>query len=161
MSALTSAIHNTRHYHVRPRPVCLSSSCTGSANNGHSSRVEVDAKEVRIMGSKSVLLRTLVAASSAKTAGFGVPVLYRTGAPGETRTHHLCLRRIVVGASGPPFRRFFDASRRGTRPKRSRDCADILRTLSDVLGCLPLHGLTIARGARRATDTRPIRAPRR
>jgi site-specific DNA recombinase len=36
-------------------------------------RVEVDAKEVRIMGSKSVLLRTLVAASSAKTVGFGVP----------------------------------------------------------------------------------------
>jgi site-specific DNA recombinase len=31
-------------------------------------RVEVDRKEVRIMGSKSVLLRTLVAASSAKTA---------------------------------------------------------------------------------------------
>ena len=36
-------------------------------------RVEVDAKEVRIMGSKSVLLRTLVAASSVKTAGFCVP----------------------------------------------------------------------------------------
>jgi site-specific DNA recombinase len=36
-------------------------------------RVEVDAKEVRIMGSKSVLLRTLVATSSAKTADFGVP----------------------------------------------------------------------------------------
>jgi DNA invertase Pin-like site-specific DNA recombinase len=36
-------------------------------------RVEVDAKEVRIMGSKSELLRTLVAASSVKTAGFGVP----------------------------------------------------------------------------------------
>jgi site-specific DNA recombinase len=36
-------------------------------------RVEVDAKEVRIMGSKSVLLRSLVVASSAKTAGFGVP----------------------------------------------------------------------------------------
>jgi hypothetical protein len=36
-------------------------------------RVEVDAKELRIMGSKSVLLRTLVAASGAKTAGFGVP----------------------------------------------------------------------------------------
>jgi hypothetical protein len=35
-------------------------------------RVEVDEKEVRIMGSKSELLRTLVAASSAKTAGFGV-----------------------------------------------------------------------------------------
>jgi hypothetical protein len=36
-------------------------------------RVEVDQKELRIMGSKSVLLRTLVAASSAKTAGLGVP----------------------------------------------------------------------------------------
>ena len=36
-------------------------------------RIEVDAEEVRIMGSKSELLRTLVAASSAKTAGFGVP----------------------------------------------------------------------------------------
>jgi site-specific DNA recombinase len=36
-------------------------------------RIEVDAKEVRIMGSKSVLLRTLVATSSAKTTGFGVP----------------------------------------------------------------------------------------
>jgi site-specific DNA recombinase len=35
--------------------------------------VEVDAKEVRIKGSKSALLRTLVAISSAKTAGFGVP----------------------------------------------------------------------------------------
>jgi len=36
-------------------------------------RVVVDAQELRIMGSKSELLRTLVAASSAKTAGFGVP----------------------------------------------------------------------------------------
>ena len=35
-------------------------------------RVEVDAKEVRIMGAKSVRLRTLVAASSAKSAGLGV-----------------------------------------------------------------------------------------
>ena len=30
-------------------------------------------REVRIMGDKSVLLRTLVAASGAKTAGFAVP----------------------------------------------------------------------------------------
>ncbi|MFI5011554.1 MAG: hypothetical protein ACHQAY_04325 [Hyphomicrobiales bacterium] len=35
--------------------------------------VEVDAEEARIKGAKSVLLRTLVAASGAKTAGFGVP----------------------------------------------------------------------------------------
>src|SRR5215472_11123529 len=33
-------------------------------------RIEVDKKELRIMGSKSALLRTLVAASSVKTAGF-------------------------------------------------------------------------------------------
>ena len=38
-------------------------------------RVEVDAKEVRIMGTKSILLRTLVGASSARTASFGVPSL--------------------------------------------------------------------------------------
>jgi hypothetical protein len=44
-------------------------------------RVAVDAKEARVMGSKSELLRTLVAASSAKTAGFGVPAWYRNGAP--------------------------------------------------------------------------------
>jgi site-specific DNA recombinase len=36
-------------------------------------RIEVDTKEVRIMGSKSVLLRTLFAAPGAKTASFGVP----------------------------------------------------------------------------------------
>jgi hypothetical protein len=31
MSALSSAIHKTRHYHVRPRAVCLSYSCDRSA----------------------------------------------------------------------------------------------------------------------------------
>ena len=36
-------------------------------------RIEVDTKEPRIMGSESALLRTLVAAESAKTAGFAVP----------------------------------------------------------------------------------------
>ena len=36
-------------------------------------RVEVDAQELRIMGAKSELLRTLIAASGAKSAGFGVP----------------------------------------------------------------------------------------
>ena len=46
-------------------------------------RIEVDAKEIRIMGSKSVLLRTLVAASSAKSAGFGVPSFVP-----EWRTRH-------------------------------------------------------------------------
>jgi hypothetical protein len=61
-------------------------------------RTEVDAKEVRIMGSKSVLLRTLVAASSAKTAGFGVPVLYRSGAP----------RPMKMGPIAPPWR--YDAA---------------------------------------------------
>jgi site-specific DNA recombinase len=36
-------------------------------------RVEVDTHEVRIMGSKCQLLRTLVAASNVETAGFRVP----------------------------------------------------------------------------------------
>jgi site-specific DNA recombinase len=49
-------------------------------------RVEVDAKEIRVMGAKSALLRTLVAASSAKSAGFGVPSSVRNGAPEEIRT---------------------------------------------------------------------------
>ena len=49
-------------------------------------RVEVDAKEVRIMGSKSVLLRTLVAVSSAKTAGFGVPSFVPKWRPRRIRT---------------------------------------------------------------------------
>jgi len=34
-------------------------------------RIEVDQKELRITGSKSALLRMLVAAESAKTAGLG------------------------------------------------------------------------------------------
>ena len=38
MSHLSSAIHNTGHYHARARPVCSSSSCARSANNGHSRR---------------------------------------------------------------------------------------------------------------------------
>jgi hypothetical protein len=33
--------------------------------------VELDATEIRIMGSKNALLQTLVTAGSAKTAGFG------------------------------------------------------------------------------------------
>ena len=49
-------------------------------------RVEVDAKEVRIMGSKSILLRTLVAVSSAKTAGFGVPGFVPKWRPRRIRT---------------------------------------------------------------------------
>ena len=59
-------------------------------------RVEVDAKEIRIMGSKSALLRTLVAASSAKTAGFGVPSLYRSGAPEGIRTPDPQIRSLVL-----------------------------------------------------------------
>jgi len=47
-------------------------------------RVEVDAKEIRIMGAKSVLLRTLVAASSAKSVGFERPVLFALPERGVT-----------------------------------------------------------------------------
>jgi site-specific DNA recombinase len=56
-------------------------------------RVEVDQKKLRIMGSKSVLLRTLVATSSAKRLVLACPVLYRSGAPDTIRTCDLGLRR--------------------------------------------------------------------
>jgi site-specific DNA recombinase len=64
-------------------------------------RVEADAKEVRIMGSKSVLLRTLVAASSAKTAGFCVPSFvpkWRTAQDSNPR-QYVCrnVRGCVIG----------------------------------------------------------------
>jgi hypothetical protein len=54
-------------------------------------RIEVDQRELRIMGSKSALLRTLAAASRAKTAGFGVPNSEKFGAPLriKLRTHTL------------------------------------------------------------------------
>ena len=59
-------------------------------------RIEVDAKEVRIMGSKNVLLHTLVAASSAKTAGFGVPSFVpKWRARGDSNSSHH--RFVVLG----------------------------------------------------------------
>jgi len=61
-------------------------------------RIEVDQKELRITGSKSALLRTLAAAESAKTAGLGCPVLYRSGAP----------RPMKMGTTSSPWR--YDAT---------------------------------------------------
>ena len=65
----------------RPSPARRAGACgptLGGYRRDHlralAQRVEVDATEVRIMGSKSALLRTLVAASSAKTAGLECPV---------------------------------------------------------------------------------------
>src|SRR5262245_49849315 len=45
-------------------------------------------EDVRITGSKNVLLRTLVAASSAKWRVLAGPALYRSGAPERIRTSH-------------------------------------------------------------------------
>ena len=55
--------HANRVGRLSPRP----SPCAGPAGGSD--------KEARIMGSKGVLLRTLVAASGAKSAGFGMPGL--------------------------------------------------------------------------------------
>ena len=49
-------------------------------------------------GSKSVLLRALAAAASAKTAGFGRDIL-SSGAPEGIRTPDLCLRRATKSVS--------------------------------------------------------------
>jgi site-specific DNA recombinase len=60
-------------------------------------RIEVDAKEIRIIGSKGVLPRTLVAASSAKSAMFGVPSSvpkWRTRNDSNVRSR---IRRLPVG----------------------------------------------------------------
>jgi site-specific DNA recombinase len=59
-------------------------------------RVEVDAKEVRIMGSKSVLLRTLVAASSVKTAGFCVPSFVPNWRAGRNKTANTYVIEIAL-----------------------------------------------------------------
>jgi site-specific DNA recombinase len=71
-------------------------------------RVEVDAKEVRIMGSKSVLLRTLVAASSAKTAGFCVPSFV----PKWRARRDSNSRPPAMPAPSPPSRSFVVAQSR-------------------------------------------------
>ncbi len=59
-------------------------------------RIEVDEKEVRIMGSKSALLRTLVIASSANRLRLECPVLYRNGAPEGIRTPDPQIRSLVL-----------------------------------------------------------------
>src|SRR5215469_6828650 len=70
-------------------------------------RVEVDAKEVRIMGSKSVLLRTLVAASSVEAAGFCVPSFVPKWRPLPDTTplpknYEFCgFRDVPIGLSVP------------------------------------------------------------
>ncbi len=71
--AITPAALKTFARTARRRMRTESGGCRRDHLRALAQRVEVDAKEVRIMGSKSVLLRTLVAVSSAKTAGFGVP----------------------------------------------------------------------------------------
>ena len=55
MSALSSAIDGTGHYHVRPRPVCLWPSCVRSANNGHNRRRDLGRNKrsaLRLLGRK-------------------------------------------------------------------------------------------------------------
>jgi hypothetical protein len=69
------------------------SACVPRAARDHlravAQRVEVDAQELRIMGSKSELLRTFVAASSAKWRVLTCPVLYRNGAPRSTKMSNI------------------------------------------------------------------------
>lgn len=46
---------------------------TGATICARAQRVEVDEREVLVIGKKSALLRTLVAASGGKSAGIGIP----------------------------------------------------------------------------------------
>jgi hypothetical protein len=67
-------------------------------------------RNIGIIGSKSELLRTLAAASSAKTAGFGVPSFSRSGAP----------RSMKMGNIPSPWRydtgTYHTPERENTRP---------------------------------------------
>jgi len=116
-------------------------------------RVEVDAKEVRIIGAKSALLRTLVAASSAKSAMFGVP----SSVP-KWRARRDSNSRPLPSEDCGPFNKpstfvvfRFAATRNAT--KTSCDYADILRTLADVLGGLALVvGMVVAIDAKQRLD---------
>jgi hypothetical protein len=85
---------------ARSLPELLASGC-GCESGGYrrdylralAQRVEVEAAELRIRGSKSELLRTLVAASSAKTAGY--PYVYNTVAVNDPIFN--CLQYIRFG----------------------------------------------------------------
>jgi hypothetical protein len=78
-------------------------------------RVEVNAQELPIMGSKSELLRTIVATSSAKRRVSACPALDRSGAPDTIRTCDLCL-----GAAKILLRQL----RNGVRPIDKNRAAD-------------------------------------
>ena len=65
-------------------------------------RVEVDAKEIRIMGSKSALLRARSSPHQAQNRlCLECPVLYRSGALGEIRTPDPRNRNPIVEGSKP------------------------------------------------------------
>src|SRR5262245_9035148 len=55
------------------------------------------------------------------------------GAPGEIRTHDLCLRRIVVRVSGPLIMRFFDPRRPGTQRQHHAITRTLCGRYSDVV----------------------------
>jgi len=76
MSALSSAIHNIGHYH---------------ANNGHNRRSSCVLASLDLATRDAATnLRTLVAASSAKTAGFGVPSLVPKWRAAADEDGHYC-----------------------------------------------------------------------
>jgi hypothetical protein len=89
-------------------------------------RVEVDAKEVRIRGSKSVLLRTLVAASSAKTAGFGSPSsVPRAGGDSNLRPHRRARSETGVLSARTRARPLASGPPRWSRPQFLRPVAEL------------------------------------
>jgi hypothetical protein len=112
-SALSSAIHNTGHYHVRPRPVCLSPSCARSAKNQHSRR------------SSCVLASLDLATRDARTvtneSAYRLQQTYDDLRPGW-RSGFLSDRNLAKGraetaGSKPPTERWQD-KRRKVRPGR-------------------------------------------
>jgi hypothetical protein len=118
-------------------------------------RVEVDAQELRIMGSKSELLRTLVAASSAKKAGFGAFSGDERAQEDAFRSHDaqfflidfdaLGERAEVIAAVATAIGPHTLARRPGKRLERFR-CDRRSGAFNRILGSLRVKAGLVARG---------------
>lgn len=76
--------------------MALFSEYQSKENAKHTLRAMKENARQGFWGSKSVLLRTHVAASSGNRQVLECPVLYRSGAPDTIRTCDLCLRRATL-----------------------------------------------------------------
>jgi hypothetical protein len=112
-------------------------------------RVEVDTQELRIMGSKSVLLRTLVAASGAKTAGFGVPSSVPKWRPLRDSNPRCRRERVARPANWPRMVRQVSAT---PRPRGSVTGTRDVRPWHGAPSCVSVRSRSATRKGDRLGD---------